>query len=52
MLGGGYDTSCKLCPVKGGAFKKSKHGKDWVHLVGRERGILGDLLRRVDQRNQ
>lgn len=31
LPGGSKDVSCALCPIKGGAFRKTIDGKHWVH---------------------
>jgi len=31
LPGGSKDAACALCPIKGGAFRKTVDGKQWVH---------------------
>lgn len=33
LRGGGMDVACMLCPVRGGAIKRSVESRQWCHLV-------------------
>jgi hypothetical protein len=33
LRGGSRDTTCALCPIKGGAFRQTVDGRHWVHQV-------------------
>jgi hypothetical protein len=33
LEGGSLDTTCALCPNKGGAYRRTADGKQWVHEV-------------------